>query len=348
MDDGTKKIILTLGAGLLKKAGIAIGMAAATHGWIAGNDVELFGAAAVAIGAGGYSFWNDYGKAIVLSQLEVLKAKSLAQAAKMKDAGVSPVTVSQIAAASPTLTPAAVAKTVATLPQAIQDNVVKAAAVILFLIFAISAMVTQPAAAQGNKRSGGTVTSQPAFCDPLNLIPGCRPNPFSAAPATDSDQPCDITILTKLTPTNLVPTIKKCISNGSASLADGADKALASAKVFTQTGASSPSPDNDAINCLSPAAALFRAGEQTAAVPEVPAVLNPDGTVKTQAVPAVPAKDPSMILLFEKFSEFELAGGITSCQTWFNRVNNAALAGAANAVGSAATVGAAAALVVPK
>lgn len=116
MDDMTKKMLLTIGAGLLKKGGLALGMAAATHGWIAGNQVELFGAGAVALGSAAYSFWNDYGRAIVMSQLEVLKAKSLAQAASMRAAGLKPVTVDQIAASSPTMSPADVAKAITKLP----------------------------------------------------------------------------------------------------------------------------------------------------------------------------------------------------------------------------------------
>ena len=133
MDDATKKILLTLGTGLLKKGGLAIGMVAATHGWIGGNQVELFGSSAVALGIAGYSFWNDYGKAIVLSQLEVLKAKSLAQAEALHNAGLPRVTVSDIAAQSRTMTPTDVAKAVATLPVENQATVKVAALVAVLL-----------------------------------------------------------------------------------------------------------------------------------------------------------------------------------------------------------------------
>lgn len=146
MDDITKKIMLSLGAGLLKKAGIAIGMSVATHGWISGSQVELFGAAAVALGAAGYSFWNDYGRPIVLSQLEVLKAKSMAQAAKMQRAGVAQVTVSEIAAQSPKLSATDVVKTVATLPPAIQANVATVIAKVLIAAFACSMLLSFPSA----------------------------------------------------------------------------------------------------------------------------------------------------------------------------------------------------------
>lgn len=235
-------------------------------------------------------------------------------------------------------------------------DVAKAAVNVLIGAFVLSLFLSGGAAmAQGRQvqvrpAAAAAATSAPApiFCDTLNLIPGCKPKPDSTAPAITSDQPCDITILTKLTPANLMATIKKCMSNENGSLADGAEAALKSAKAFTQTGATTPNPDQDAINCLTPATALFRAGMQTPAQPAVPAVPATDTTAAVVAKDAVPAKDPSLILLFEKFSEFELAGGITSCQTWFNRVNNAAFAGAGQAVGSAAVFGTAAAVLAPK
>lgn len=128
MDDTTKNIALTLAAGAAKKGLIVVGSVLATHGWISGSQTETFVSLGMAVLPLIYSFWQDYGKAILLSQLEVLKAKSLAQAAKLKDNGISPVTVNQIAAQSPTLTPADVTKTIAKLPPAIQDNVAKEAA----------------------------------------------------------------------------------------------------------------------------------------------------------------------------------------------------------------------------
>lgn len=337
MDDSTKNMALTLAAGIIKKGLVTLSAGAVTHGVINANQTETFVSAGMLVVGLGWSFWNDYGRAIVLSQLEVLKAKSLAQAAKMKEAGVPPVTVNQIAAASPTLTAAGVTKAISTLPQAVQDNVAKVAAVILFAIFVIGAGSTQPASAQGRKTLIPTPSSAPAICDPLNLIPGCRPS--SSAPATDSDQPCDITILTKLTPSNLMPTIKKCVSNVNGTLVNDTAWALDSAKSFT------PNPDQDAVNCLAPGLSLFKAGVQVPAVPEAPAVLNADGTVKTPAVAAIPAQDPGPILLFQKYREFTLSGGLTSCQNWVNTPVNATIAAGANA---GATAVAGAALLAPK
>lgn len=123
MDDKTKTVALTLATGVIKKGLLYASGLAVSHGLIAGNQTETFVAIGMGVVAAGWSFWNDYGKAIVLSQLAVLKAKSLAQAAKLSQNGLAPVTATQIAAESPTLTPAEVTKTVATLPPAIQLNV---------------------------------------------------------------------------------------------------------------------------------------------------------------------------------------------------------------------------------
>ena len=57
--------------------------------------------------------------------MEVLKAKALAQAAKLKDAGLPPVTVNQIAAQSSTMSSADVTKVIAKLPAELQAVVAK-------------------------------------------------------------------------------------------------------------------------------------------------------------------------------------------------------------------------------
>ena len=101
MDDTTKTMMLTLASGIIKKGLITLGTAAATHGIISSNQTETFVAVGLALAGAGWSFWNDYGKAIVLSQLEVLKARSLASAKKIQEAGLKSVTVAEIAAQSP-------------------------------------------------------------------------------------------------------------------------------------------------------------------------------------------------------------------------------------------------------
>jgi hypothetical protein len=150
MDDKTKTMMLTIAAGAAKKVLMLQAAGLVSHGIISSNNTEVFVSLGMAAIGALWSFWNDYGKVIVLSQLEVLKAKSLAQAAKMKDAGIAPVTVSQIAAQSPTLGPVEVAKVVATLPAPIQANVRMAAVVAMALL--LSALVfPHNASAQGIK-----------------------------------------------------------------------------------------------------------------------------------------------------------------------------------------------------
>jgi hypothetical protein len=123
MDAATKKIAETIAIGVVKKTLIWGGALLAGHGVAMGFSATDYAAAAAAIVATGWSLWQDYGKGIVFGQLEVLKAKTMAQAAKLHAAGETPVTASQIADQSATLTTADVIKTVATLPPQIQANV---------------------------------------------------------------------------------------------------------------------------------------------------------------------------------------------------------------------------------
>lgn len=123
MDAKTEQMLVTMGAGLAKKVLMLQAAGLVSHGVMSSNYTEVFVSLGMAALGAGWSFWNDYGKVIFFSQLEVLKAKSLAQAAKLKDAGLPPVTVNQIAAQSPTMTPADVTKAVATLPATVQANV---------------------------------------------------------------------------------------------------------------------------------------------------------------------------------------------------------------------------------
>lgn len=127
MDDTTRKMLVTIGAGIAKKVLLGLGATLATHGVISSNQTETFVAVGMALVGVGWSLWNDYGRAIVLSQLEVLKAKSLAQADQARNAGLPPVTSTQIADKSPTLTPTDVAKVTAKLPAA--------SAIILAVVF---------------------------------------------------------------------------------------------------------------------------------------------------------------------------------------------------------------------
>ena len=158
-------------------------------------------------------------------------------------------------------------------------------------------------------------------------------------PANDPSAalPCmDISVLTKLTPQNLVPTLKGCEIAGVNQLVTDTQRALDSAKSFTGSATGTVAAgDNDAINCLSPGLALFKAAAIVPAVPDTPAVLNADGTVKTPAVAGTPEIDPGPILLFQKYREFTIVGGLTSCQTWLNGPVNATAAAGIAGVGAA-------------
>jgi hypothetical protein len=134
-------------------------------------------------------------------------------------------------------------------------------------------------------------------------------------------------MFTKLTPRNLESTIKKCISDQNSKIADDVQRALDSAVAY---------PDKDAVTCLKPGLAIVQAGVQVPATSTMPAI---------PAVAAVPAKDPGLILLFQKYREFTLSGALTACQTWINGPVNATVAAGA---GAGATAIGAAAVLVPK
>lgn len=181
MDDSTKTMMLTIATGIIKKGLLVAGTGLASHGLINSNRTETFVSIGMVVIGAGWSFWNDYGRAIVLSQLEVLKAKSLAQAAKLKDNGIKPVTVSEIAAQHDTLSTADVTKTIATLPADVHATVAKAAAAALALLILGSLAFPQPSIAQVTGNIAADIAAaakrkQAATqgCDPLNLKPGCR------------------------------------------------------------------------------------------------------------------------------------------------------------------------------
>lgn len=151
------------------------------------------------------------------------------------------------------------------------------------------------------------------------------------APPPAAPLPCTFQMLIKLTPANLLPTINQCIAG---KLVSDTQRALASAQAY----GGSTKGDADAVNCLTPALAIFQAGVET---PAVPAVVAADGTVTT---PAVPAQEPGPILLYQKYREFTLSGALTSCQSWFNGPINAT---AAAGLGAASTAIGAAAILAP-
>lgn len=112
MDDSTQKVMLGITVSILRKVLTVGGASLATHGLINSNQTEMFVSGGLAVAGLAWSFWKDYGQAIVLSHLDVLKAKSLAQAAALQVHNIPPPTVTDIADQSTTLTPNDVAKAV--------------------------------------------------------------------------------------------------------------------------------------------------------------------------------------------------------------------------------------------
>ena len=224
------------------------------------------------------------------------------------------------------------------LASAVPSQTVRVVAKILIMAFALSLFLPMGAQAKEPKLTG-------------NLIQDIKDNAAPATPAASTAPlPCmDITMLPKLTVTNLLPTMKACIQDVNNQLVTDTQRALDSAKAYTGSATGTAAMgDQDAINCLTPALALFKAAAIVPAVPEVPAVLNADGTVKTAAIPGTPELDPGPFLLGQKFREFTLAGGLTSCQAWINEPIQAVNAAAAGAVGSIAGAVAGAAILAPK
>ena len=163
MDDSTKTMMLTIGTGIAKKLLLGAGMAAASHGVISGNQVETFVAVGMALIGAGWSFWNDYGKAIVLSKLEVLKAQSLAQAAKLRGAGLAQPTVTEIAAQHPTLTAADVTK--------VADTVIK---VLIAAVLLSAFLLADPAMAKSrrakHRQASPDIVMQVTRNDPIRAL----------------------------------------------------------------------------------------------------------------------------------------------------------------------------------
>ena len=124
MDTTTQNIVTKLAIGAVQKVLLTVSASAAAHGFIVGVPTETYLALATIIVTYGISFWKDYGRAIFESQMEVLKARSLAAAAKIQQAGLKPVSIAEIAAQSDKLTPESVTKIAATLPADVHASVV--------------------------------------------------------------------------------------------------------------------------------------------------------------------------------------------------------------------------------
>lgn len=137
----TQKMVTTIGATVVKNLLMIAGASLASHGLISGSGVETFvSVGMVAVGAA-WSFWNSYGRAIVLAKLEVWKATAQAQADALRKANVAPPTAAQIADKIPD--PAVTAETV--------TKVVTAACLALIILALASPAVAQDSGILRNK-----------------------------------------------------------------------------------------------------------------------------------------------------------------------------------------------------
>jgi hypothetical protein len=262
---------------------------------------------------------------------------------KVPDAATAIILPSAIPGVSPPA-PAPVGSTVNLAPL---TGVAKVVGAIALCILAGSLLAAVPASAQ--------ITKPKLPFDPLHLNRPSSGAPGDASSSTNPEIACDFRIFIGLTPANLEGAIKQCVSDVNGTIADDAARALDSAQTYG---------DNDGINCLKPGLAILQAGIIVPAVPAVLAVpaqpeipANPNATPPTPdipavaavaAVPAVPAKTPGLILLFQKYREFILSGGLTSCQTWINTPVNATIAQGINNVSGIAGAAAGAAILIPK
>jgi hypothetical protein len=163
--------------------------------------------------------------------------------------------------------------------------------------------------------------------------------------STNPEISCDFKIFIGLLPTNFEAVVKKCLSDVNSTIVADTQRALDSANNYQ------PNPDKDAINCLAPGLAFLKAGVQVPGKPAVEAAPAVPATATSPAVPAIAAQDavppidPGLVLLFQKYREFVLAGALTACQSWINTPINASIA---SGIGGAAALTGAAAILVPK
>lgn len=123
-----------------------------------------------------------------------------------------------------------------------------------------------------------------------------------------SNAPCDFSLFAALKAENLIAQLKLCIS---AQFVDDVAAALDSATTVK---------DTVGMSCLTPGLAILKAA-QTAMSPPTPAPSPTPGATPpdTPAPPATsqpPSFNPRLVLLFQKFREFGIAGGPSACKSW--------------------------------
>lgn len=110
----TQTMVATLGATVAKNLLMIVGSSLAAHGIIGGSNTETFVSIGMVLVGGAWSFWNSYGRAIMLAKLDVWKATALAQADALNKAKVAGPSSQQIAdkIPDPAVTASSVAKVI--------------------------------------------------------------------------------------------------------------------------------------------------------------------------------------------------------------------------------------------
>lgn len=167
------------------------------------------------------------------------------------------------------------------------NAVANAVAKVLIVAFALSLFL-----------AGGQALAQrrPAITgDIVKDIKTDLANKGVSIPTVKAGDACSVNIFAALDAKNVITTIQNCISEANSPFLPDLQAALDSATAYK---------DQPGIACLTPALAIVKAAVGTPGDPN--------------ATPPVPATRPGVILIFQKFREFVLAGGPAACKTYIN------------------------------
>ncbi len=125
-----------------------------------------------------------------------------------------------------------------------------------------------------------------------------------------TNAPCDFKVFTALKAENLLDQLKLCIT---AQVVEDVSMALDSATAIK---------DTVGVSCLTPGLAILKAAQsaqQPATAPTPPSInaTTPDVPATVPPITSQPPTfNPRLILLFQKFREFGIAGGPSACKSW--------------------------------
>lgn len=165
--------------------------------------------------------------------------------------------------------------------------------------FLIAALLSTVAVAQDRNGGAPKGTKSP---DIIQKIGTDIQNKINNPEQPVTNAPCDFNIFSSLQAKNLLDQVKICITQRGQ---DDVQAALDSATA---------AKDSLGIQCLTPALAIVKAA---ANVSVAQSAAHADTTSATAVNPTTPNPQvPGPILIFQKFREFVIAGGPTSCKSW--------------------------------